>query len=181
MSHEVFCSFCRSRHRVYKKQHVSFINVLLSSLLSGILGVAWFWPEINFKFIVLIPFFLLVAELFIHLRWRCSLICPECGFDPILYKKSPEAASLKVQAKLEKRAQDPNSYLKPPLKIPVKVITPQGEQKTFINGEPELSRLLLLSSFKSKMPNSKKESNLQKSSSSQALTQVESSSSLRTL
>lgn len=63
-------------------------------------------------------FGLMVAEFFIQLRWRMGVLCPHCGFDPVLYKKSPEKAAERVRRHLERRKNDPRSLLRPPLQLP---------------------------------------------------------------
>jgi hypothetical protein len=104
---ECFCAFCKSRRNIYPKKHASFLNFV------GILGFAfclstglWTWwdPRAIIIFVVTLTF----AETFIYLRWRFSVVCSLCGFDPVLYRKSPESARDRVRQFYEKRTQDPN-------------------------------------------------------------------------
>ena len=51
--------------------------------------------------------------IFVRVRWRNSVKCPHCGFDPIVYKSNPEKAAQITKAFLEKRKRDPTYLLKP--------------------------------------------------------------------
>lgn len=42
-----------------------------------------------------------------------KMICDICGFDPVLYKRSPQRAADLVKIFLEKRKTDPQMLLKP--------------------------------------------------------------------
>jgi hypothetical protein len=44
--------------------------------------------------------FIAVSEVFVRLRWRMSLPCPHCSFDPLTYKTNRAEAVKKVQAHL---------------------------------------------------------------------------------
>lgn len=61
-----------------------------------------------------------MGEVFMQMRWRASMICRNCGFDPVVYIRNPEAAGLKIKAFLEKRADSPAHLLRPPVVLPVK-------------------------------------------------------------
>lgn len=63
---------------------------------------------------------LVVAEIFIQTRWRTSMICRNCGFDPVVYVRNPEQAGLKIKAFLDRRADSPEHLLRPPVILPVK-------------------------------------------------------------
>jgi hypothetical protein len=62
--------------------------------------------------------FALISELFVSMRWRISMVCKNCGFDPILYIKEPEKAAEKVKLKLDERKLRPESILAQPLTLP---------------------------------------------------------------
>ncbi len=49
-----------------------------------------------------------MSELGVRMRRRSELICRKCGFDPVLYKKSPELAKLRVQEFFKKYIMDPD-------------------------------------------------------------------------
>jgi hypothetical protein len=121
MKKTTFCVFCRTKKFVYTKKHTSFINWVLSSFCSVVMSFILF-QDLDLKSLIFLGLFIALAEIFIHLRWRLSVVCHECGFDPIIYLQNSEQAMIKVKDKLEKRKQDPRNYLKPPLDIPVRIL-----------------------------------------------------------
>lgn len=62
--------------------------------------------------------FLALTEVFIQLRWRMSVPCRQCGFDPVLYIKDQERAVEKVTLHLKSRKENPNNLLAKPLNLP---------------------------------------------------------------
>ncbi len=58
-----------------------------------------------------------VAEATHRLRWRASIKCKHCGFDPLVYKQSPEEAAKTVKSFLDNRKKDPLYMLKPQPRI----------------------------------------------------------------
>ncbi len=66
-----------------------------------------FWQSFDGRVFLLFALNLTVAEAFVQIRWRLSLSCHHCGFDPVLYVQSPEKAAQKVKdyrLKLQQRA-----------------------------------------------------------------------------
>lgn len=100
-----YCAFCKSTRRVYTKKHVGVHDTLYAFAL-GVLMSLFFWQEIDFKLIPFSVTVLGVMEMFIQIRWRLSLPCQKCGFDPMIYIKSPQLAAEKVRIKFEKRLED---------------------------------------------------------------------------
>jgi hypothetical protein len=94
------CAFCKLERRIYHKKHISPTNILLSMILSLVvmLGV---WQAVDARALVVLVFCLAMAELFVQIRWRLTLACPFCGFDPALYLKDPRLAAERVKKKLE--------------------------------------------------------------------------------
>jgi hypothetical protein len=115
---DCFCAFCKSQRKVYVKKRISAINVFSSALVAGIVTVAIFhaWDPRFFLFFVL---FLAISETFLQVRWRISMVCKHCGFDPVLYVKDTQKAAEKVKIRLDQRKSDPVTMLAEPLKIPV--------------------------------------------------------------
>lgn len=102
-----FCAFCKSPRRVEAKKHVNWINVLLSAMVSLVL--MWtLWFEVNPKAVILFVMCLVVSEIFLQIRWRLSLACPHCQFDPLLYIKSPERASERVRRHFDSIQETPS-------------------------------------------------------------------------
>lgn len=73
-----------------------------------------FDPRVMIVFVVCLAF----SEAFIKLRWRLSMFCSQCGFDPVLYIKHPNKAAEKVKAHLDRRKEDPKYLLARPLNLP---------------------------------------------------------------
>ncbi len=64
-------------------------------------------------FFVLSFVFMSIAEVAVQMRWRLHLKCPHCGFDPLLYMKSPKLAAAAVNTYIEKQRHDPAFLLRP--------------------------------------------------------------------
>jgi hypothetical protein len=116
-SNTCFCAFCRSERTIYRKRHVSATDVFLSLLASALLSFI-VWQDFDPRLVIFFVGAVVMAELFIVFRWRMSIACPKCGFDPVLYKKKPELAALRVKAYYSERSEDPMSLFSPPPKLP---------------------------------------------------------------
>jgi len=92
----------------------------LSAVLFGVI----IWQDFDPRAIVLFAIGLGLSELFVIFRWRLSIVCPHCGFDPVLYKKAPESAAKRVKGYLETRRQDPLMALSPAPKLPMLIKRP---------------------------------------------------------
>ncbi len=77
-----------------------------------------FWRGFDPRVCIVFVVCLAIAEVFVKLRWRLSVVCRQCGFDPVLYKKNPMDAALKVRSQLDLRRQDPRYLLVKPLILP---------------------------------------------------------------
>jgi hypothetical protein len=117
-SNTCFCAFCRSERSVYRKRHVSSTDVLWGFLASTLLSFI-VWQDFDPRLAIFFAFAVALSELFVVFRWRLSIACPKCGFDPVLYKKNPELAAQRVKAYYSARAEDPLSVFAPPPKLPV--------------------------------------------------------------
>lgn len=94
------------------------MNILASITASAvIMAVLWqgYDPRVMIVFIVCMS----ISEVFVRIRWRLSLACNQCGFDPILYVRKPLEAADKVKKHLDRRKQDPKYLLAKPLNLPV--------------------------------------------------------------
>ncbi len=100
-----WCAFCKWERKIYRKRHLSFLNVFLCLLLSVLISEV-LWSYFDPRMLVLFVSFLFVAELFLLIRWRVTVSCPYCGFDPILYLRNREAAVKKVKSYLENAKGD---------------------------------------------------------------------------
>lgn len=99
-SEKIYCAFCKIDRRTYKKKGISLQNVLLSFVLSGLVMFI-FWQGFNPKVFILFSVFLFLSEFFVQMRWRFSVVCPFCKFDPVLYLRNKRRASKQVQRRLQ--------------------------------------------------------------------------------
>lgn len=105
-----YCAFCKSPRRVYLKKHISLTNVAGAILLS--LGISYaIYGRPDPSLLGIFCFFTVVGEIFVYSRWRASLVCRLCGFDPVVYKRSPEEASKQVRAFFEEQIEKPGFIL----------------------------------------------------------------------
>lgn len=121
-AHNCYCAFCKSPRRISRKKNISFMNVIAAGLASMVLMLA-LWQQFDPRVIIVFVVCLAVAEVFVKLRWRLSLVCRQCGFDPVLYKRQPDMAAQKVKMQLDLRKQGAQYLLAKPLNIPT--ISPQ--------------------------------------------------------
>ncbi|MBV2169762.1 MAG: hypothetical protein KUL82_13740 [Bdellovibrio sp.] len=115
--HNCFCAFCKTPRRIYRKKNISFMNLIASALASVVLMFA-IWQQYDPRVMIVFVVCLAISEVFVKIRWRLSVVCRQCGFDPVLYLKQPEAAAQKVKEQLEARKQDPKYLLAKPLNLP---------------------------------------------------------------
>ncbi len=120
MGHKGFCAFCRSPKTYFKKRRLGIINMLVAFICAAAINYI-FTHDIDFRVGVIFIANLFVIELALKIRWRMSVICHECGFDPVIYKRNPELMSKMVKAKTDTRRLDPVKSLFFPLTIPKRV------------------------------------------------------------
>lgn len=114
-----YCAFCRSDRSILSQSHVQFFEIVICFAASLILMLI-FWQQFNFKFIPIFALLIVFTEFLIQIKQRLLLTCPHCGFDPVLYKRSPGQCAEKVKLHLQKRQNDPSTLLskKPKLDLP---------------------------------------------------------------
>lgn len=112
-----YCAFCRSERKVYTKKNIGLGDILASALGAGAVMFAIF-QEFDPRVMLIFVAFLALAETFVQLRWRMTMTCKFCGFDPVLYLKDTEKAVAKVKIRLDQRQKDPASWLAEPLQLP---------------------------------------------------------------
>lgn len=117
-----YCAFCKSPRRIYRKRNINLVNVVASAMTATVIMFA-IWQTFDPRAIIAFVVCLAISEVFIKIRWRLSVVCRACGFDPVLYTKDPQAAAGKVRDQLDVRKQDPKYLLAKPLNLPT--ITPQ--------------------------------------------------------
>lgn len=120
--HNCYCAFCRTPRRIYKKRNLGLLNIIYAAL-SAVVVMYAFWGGFDPRALMIFAVFLAITETFVQIRWRLSVSCKQCGFDPVLYIKDPEKAAAKVSSHLQKRREDPKYLLAKPLNLPT--ITPE--------------------------------------------------------
>ena len=105
-----FCAFCKSPRRLYRKKHVGLTNVVAALLTSAGLSLV-LWNEPDPRALGFFSAYVIIAEIFVYLRWRAALTCRMCGFDPLVYKRSPAAASKGVRDFFDRMGEDPQMML----------------------------------------------------------------------
>lgn len=121
-----YCAFCKTSRKIYTSKHLNFIGIIGLILLSYVLSyVIWQRPDSRGLFIL--GFLLFISEGSAQLRWRRSMVCQNCGFDPVVYVKNPELAGLKIKEFIKMRAENPDFLLKPALHLPKRRMHVAGE------------------------------------------------------
>ena len=134
-----FCAFCRIPRKVYKKRRIGPGDIF-SSLLGALILMGLLFQELDARAIFFFVGLLFISETFIQLRWRTGVVCPHCGFDPVIYVKEPEKAAQKVRAHLDKRADDPARYLGPAMNIPSRKAPPKPQEQKGKPGAPPVRK-----------------------------------------
>ncbi|MGZ3768021.1 MAG: hypothetical protein ACXWRZ_02325 [Bdellovibrio sp.] len=93
------------------------MNIIGSALASVVLMFA-IWQQYDPRVMIVFVICLAISEVFVKIRWRLSVVCRQCGFDPVLYIKDSELAVQKVKVQLDMRKQDPKYLLAKPLNLP---------------------------------------------------------------
>ncbi|AZZ37152.1 hypothetical protein CIK05_10235 [Bdellovibrio sp. qaytius] len=120
-----FCAFCKNSRKVYSSKHMSVMGIIGMVILSYVMThVIWHQPDA--RGLVILGALLMVSEISIKLRWRQSLLCQHCGFDPVLYMKSPQLAAVKIQDFMKTRSEKPEFLLKPALNLATRRSSMQG-------------------------------------------------------
>ncbi len=91
---------------------------MIASALASIVVMFAIWQQYDPRVMIVFVVCLAFAEVFVKIRWRLSVVCRQCGFDPVLYLRKPEVAAEKVKDQLALRKQDPKYLLAKPLNLP---------------------------------------------------------------
>lgn len=118
VSRKCYCAFCRSVRVIYRKKHVSGFDVFLAAVAAALMSLL-VWQDLDPRAVVFFALGIGFAEIFVLFRWRLSIACPHCGFDPVMYKKNPKVAAERVKEHVDRRRKDPMSAFTPPPKLPV--------------------------------------------------------------
>ncbi len=116
---DCFCAFCKTPRRVYKTKFLGILSIIALAGMSILLSFV-IWENLDVRSLFIFTLFLFVGELFSQIKWRQSMICTNCGFDLILFKKSPERAGEKIKDFMHYRSDKPEFLLKPAMQIPIR-------------------------------------------------------------
>jgi len=114
-----YCAFCKVERRVYAHKHMNLVDIL-GLVVLGITITYAVYKSLDPRGLFFIAILLIVAEAFAQTKWRASMLCRNCGFDPVVYVRNPEQAGLKIKAFLDKRAESPAHLLRLPVSLPGK-------------------------------------------------------------
>lgn len=92
---------------------------ILSLIFLSVLFTQVIFHSYDPRGLIIVAVLLIAGEVFTQMKWRASMVCKNCGFDPVLYVRDQEAAGQKVKAFLEKRPESAEHLLKPAVKLPV--------------------------------------------------------------
>jgi hypothetical protein len=95
---------------VYLKKHIDLTNVVGAGLFAAMVTLAY-WGEIDPRGILLFCLVTGISESMVYFRWRLSVVCKLCGFDPVIYKRSPDQAALQVRRFFEEQVENPQFHL----------------------------------------------------------------------
>ena len=70
------------------------------------------WGDLEPKAVIVLAVCLMFSEVFVHMRWRMTMSCPHCHFDPLLYKRNRALASANVKARLDELQKSGGHLLK---------------------------------------------------------------------
>jgi hypothetical protein len=114
-----YCAFCKVERKVYASRHLSLVEII-GLVFLGIISTYTVFRSLDPRGLFFVALLMLLGEAFAQSKWRVSMICTNCGFDPVVYVRSPEQAGLKIKAFLDKRADSPQHLLRPPVVLPLK-------------------------------------------------------------
>jgi hypothetical protein len=109
---KIFCAFCRTPRRMYKKKHASIFDAIVLFALSFVL-MMMIWEDWNPKVLLVWVGFMGISEIVVQMRWRIGLSCPHCGFDPVLYMNDRTSVVRKVKTHMARRSESVNNWVRP--------------------------------------------------------------------
>lgn len=128
-----YCAFCKNTRKVYSSKHMSLSGIVGMVVLSYVMTYV-IWHQPDQRGLIILGTFLMIAEGATQLRWRQSLVCQHCGFDPIVYMKSPELAGVKIKEFMKVRSERPEFLLKPVLNLQPRRASPTTGENLSLHG-----------------------------------------------
>lgn len=105
-----YCAFCRSPRPRLAAKGIRW-NFIVAALLLSVFVSFVIWEALDPRSFVIFVLVVMVLEFAGQIHWKLQVICPHCGFDPVLYLKNRGLAAERVKDFLEKRKQDPRALL----------------------------------------------------------------------
>lgn len=106
-----FCAFCKAPRHIYTSKYLGVITITGLASMSLILTFT-IWNHLDIRGIFIFLPLLLIGELFSQVKWRQSMICMNCGFDVVMYRKDPEKCGEKIREYLTIRSERPEFLLR---------------------------------------------------------------------
>lgn len=105
-----YCAFCKSPRKAFLRKNVTFVEILFCIVASSLVSLM-FWQTIDLRLVAVLFIFLGFAEVFLQIKWRLSVVCPYCGFDPVLFKSDKDKAAQRIKIHMERRKRNPQVLL----------------------------------------------------------------------
>lgn len=115
---KAFCAFCKLNVNVYKSKDLGIFDIAVVFATVTLSAFQWF-SDLKLIAIIFFPVIIFFMQFFIRMRWRESLKCTHCGFDPVKYKKNPSESARAVKEFLQMRNDDPRYLLRSVPQLPV--------------------------------------------------------------
>lgn len=101
-----YCAFCREPRKIFRQRHLNALGII--QCLAITMSMMWiFFQDWDFRALVIFAAVMGLAEVFVMLRWRFSIVCRSCGFDPVLYLRDRNLAAQRVKLYMEVQSKDP--------------------------------------------------------------------------
>lgn len=97
-----FCSYCRNERVYSAKKHIQILDIVFLLIPSVLLSFI-FWQQLDPRLLIFWAILGGITEIAIKIQWRMGVVCSFCGFDPVLYLRSPEEAAAKVKSFMDER------------------------------------------------------------------------------
>lgn len=113
---DCYWAFCRTPRRVFMRKHIHPLHVFWTTTFGLALSFAIFgtWDP---RSMLIVAVLIGVSEILVIMRWRLSMTCSHCGFDPLVYMKDPKMMVERVKRRLEERQKDSLSIFRTQLPI----------------------------------------------------------------
>lgn len=114
-SSQCYCAFCGHKKLIVTKKHINALDVFAAVSL-GLGFMAVIGDGFDPRGFGVAGVLLAITEVFAVVRHRMSLKCSRCGFDPLIYRRSPEEAAKIVKTHMAIRNQSPQGLLGEPVR-----------------------------------------------------------------